>query len=312
MEDIIIGTEAVRDGVVTRYELQRWYRPIFGNVHAPKNRMITLRDRIFAAWLFSRREGIVTGLAASALHGSAWVDRDIDIELVFKFPRAPRGIIARDDRIQADEWTRIAGIPVATAERTAFDLGRFRRYDALSRLDALMQVKPYTVDDVMRLTERYKGARGVAKLKAVLPLVDGGAQSPMESWWREVVIDSGFPKPTTQIPVVDEFGRHVRYLDFGWREFQVAVEYDGDQHQTDRTQYLKDRWVIPELRRLRWTVISVVKEDDPVRVIGDLREALVARGWRGAVQIPRYAYASPRRRAHGDAPNLHSGRGSAS
>lgn len=312
MEDIIIGTEALAAGVVTRYELQRWYRPIFRNVHAPKNRVITLRDRIFAAWLFSRRQGIVTGLAASALHGSAWTDRDIDIELVYKFPRAPRGIIARDDRIQADEWTEIDGVPVASAARTAFDLGRFQRYDALARLDALMRVKPYAVDDVVRLTERYKGARGVARLKAVLPLVDGGAQSPMESWWRKLVIDAGFPRPATQIPVADEFGHHVRYLDFGWEDFRVAVEYDGDQHQTDRAQYLKDRWVIPELRRLRWTVISIVKEDDPVRVIGDLREALVARGWRGVVQIPRYAYATSRRRACAVTPDLHSGSGSAS
>ena len=35
MGDIIIGTEAVANGVVTRYELQRFYRPIFTNVHAP-------------------------------------------------------------------------------------------------------------------------------------------------------------------------------------------------------------------------------------------------------------------------------------
>src|SRR4029078_12301564 len=98
----------------------------------PKNRVVTLRDRIVAAWLFSRRQGIVTGLAASVLHGSSWIDRHIDIELIFKFPRAPRGIIARDDRIHADEWTVIDGVPVATPARTAFDLGRFQRYDAVA------------------------------------------------------------------------------------------------------------------------------------------------------------------------------------
>jgi hypothetical protein len=30
------------------------------------------------------------------------------------------------------------------------------------------------------------------------------------------------------------------YLDMGWEEALVAVEYDGDQHRTDRWQYTKD------------------------------------------------------------------------
>ncbi|AFM16043.1 hypothetical protein Mycch_1235 [Mycolicibacterium chubuense NBB4] len=294
MEDIIIGTEAVANGVVTAHELRRWYRPIYRNVHAPTNRVITLRDRTVGAWLFSRRCGIVTGLAAAALHGSSWVDTDIDIELVYKFPRAPRGIVARAERIEADEWQVLNGLPVATPARTAFDLGRFQRHDTLGRLDALMRAEPYSTDDVLMLTQRYKGARGVALLKAVLPFVDGGAESPRESWWRRLVIESGFPIPATQITVRDDYRRHVRTLDFGWEEYQVALEYDGDQHQADRAQYLKDRRVMPVLRQLGWHVITVVKEDDPIHVIVRLREAMVARGWRGSIEIPRYAYAYSR------------------
>lgn len=297
MEHIIIGTEAVAAGIVTRHELQRWYRPIFRNVHAPKNRVITQRDRIMGAWLFSRRQGIVTGLAAAALHGSSWINSDIDVELIYKFPRAPRGIVARAERIEADEWRLIDGIPVATPARTAFDLGRHQPYGAMARLDALMRVQPFAVEDVVALTERYKGARGVVQLKTLLPFVDGGAESPMESWWRQLVIDCGFPTPTTQIPVYDEYGDHVRTIDFGWEDYKVGLEYDGEQHQSDRVQYLKDRYVMPVLRRLRWDVTSVVKEDDPVAVIRHLNEVMTARGWRGKVEIPRYAYDYSRRLA---------------
>ncbi|HYJ56315.1 MAG TPA: hypothetical protein VEX40_12540, partial [Mycobacterium sp.] len=82
----------------------------------------------------------------------------------------------------------------------------------------------------------------------------------------------------------------VRMLDFGWEDFKVALEYDGDQHQSDREQYLKDRRVLPELERLGWTVIGIVKEDDPVDVIHRLRGVMTARGWRGRIQIPAYAY----------------------
>ncbi len=291
MTRIIIGTEAIADGVVTRYELQRWFRPLFPNVHAPRDHCLTLRDRIEGAWLWSRRRGVITGLAAAALHGADWIAADSDVELIYKCPRPPRGIIARNERINADDWGLLDGLPVATATRTAFDLGRFQPpHDALARLDALMRVRPFAVADVMALAQRYRGHHGVARLKAVLPLVDPGAASPRESWWRKLVIDAGFPVPRTQIPVVDEAGAPVRILDFGWEDYKVAVEYDGAQHQSDRMQYLKDRRVAPVLRRLTWHVATVVKEDDPVTVLMTLSHVLRQRGWDGTVQIPSYAY----------------------
>ncbi|WNG90222.1 hypothetical protein C6A87_006805 [Mycobacterium sp. ITM-2016-00317] len=292
MGNVIIGTESVANGTLTSHRLRRWYRPIYPNVHAPIDREVTLRDRTLGAWLWSRRQGVVTGLAASALHGSGWIDTAVDVELIYKWPRPPAGIVARADRLAPDEWQLLDGIPTATPARTAFDLGRFRPdYEALARLDALMRAEPFSLDDVMMLTQRYKGARGVARVKALLPFVDGGAESPRESWWRKLVIDARFPVPATQIRVVDEYDRHVRVLDFGWEDYGVAFEYDGEQHQSDRAQYLKDRRVMPELLRLGWHVTTVVKEDDPVVVLNRLNGAMRARGWRGAVQIPSYAYA---------------------
>ncbi|MEW5811345.1 MAG: hypothetical protein AB1925_18045 [Actinomycetota bacterium] len=291
MGTVIIGTEAVANGLITSHQLRSRYRPLFPNVHAPSGIEPTLRDRTEGAWLWSRRAGVLTGMAASALHGASWVDAAVDIELVFNCTRPPHGIIARNERITADEWQRIGDLAVATPARTAFDLGRFRSHDALARLDALMRARPFSTADVMMLAERYRGARGFARLKAVLPLVDGGAESPRESWWRHLVIASGFPTPETQIDVTDEFGGHVRRLDFGWRRYGVAVEYDGEHHQQDRAQYLKDRAVMPVLHRLGWHVIGVVREDNPVAVLRRLHEVMTSRGWRGSIQIPRRAYA---------------------
>ncbi|TRW78349.1 hypothetical protein FK535_25675 [Mycolicibacterium sp. 018/SC-01/001] len=290
MSTVIIGCEAIASGIVTSHQLRTRYRPIFPNVHAPNGIEPTLRDRTEGAWLWTRRRGIVTGLAASALHGAAWVDDSADIEVIFDCTRPPRGIVARNERIDDDEWRRLGDLAIATPARTAFDLGRFQRGGALGRLDALMRACPFSVDDVMLLTERYRGGRGVARLKAVLPLVDGGAESPRESWWRQLVIEAGFPLPDTQIGVTDEHGRHVRRLDFGWRRYGVALEYDGAHHQSDRAQYLKDRAAMPVLRRLGWHVIGIVREDNPVVVLGILRDVMAERGWRGKVQIPRSAY----------------------
>jgi hypothetical protein len=286
MGEIFIGSEAVATGVVTRHELTRWYRPVYPNIYVPRNQAVSLQDRALGAVLWSDRAGIVTGLAAARLHGAHWIDDKADVELIYENARPPRGIIARNERIAPDEWGSLGGLRVANPARTAFDLGRFRRrVDAVVRLDALMRARPFSVEDVMMLTKRYRGSRGVARLKAALPLVDGGSQSPMETYWRLLVMHAGFPPPATQIPIYDHDGYPVRIVDFGWEEFKVAVEYDGDQHQTNRTQYLKDRDVLRVLERLEWKIVCVVKEDRRDDVVARLYRTMISRGWAGPVSF---------------------------
>lgn len=287
MGEVIIGSEAIANGVVTRHTLQRWYQRIYPDIHVPKDCELSLQDRTVGAWLWTRRAGIVTGLAASALHGAEWVDDDVRIELNAPHNRVPRGLVVRDERIADDEITCVAGLPVTTPARTAFDLGRFLpRRQALERLDALMRARPFLSGEVMRLAERYRGARGVARLKDVLPLVDGGAASLPESRLRLLYIDAGLPRPTTQIPIRDEWGRLVRTVDMGWEEFKVVAEYDGEQHQTDRAQYVKDRRVLPKLARLGWDVMQVIKEDRQSDVVARAIRAMQVRGWDGTTAEP--------------------------
>jgi hypothetical protein len=280
MAGVLIGSEAVARGVVTRHELRRWYEPIYPGVYASKRQQLSLRHRTEGAWLWSRRRAIVAGVAASALHGAQWVDAAIPIELIWSSTRPPRGIVAREQLLADDEAARVAGLPVTTVVRTAYDLGRYlQREQAVARLDALMRATPFSTEDVLLLAKRYPAARGVRRLRSVLCLVDGGAASPKESWLRLVLIDAGLPAPTTQIPVVDGY-RALAMLDMGWPEFGVAVEYDGDQHRSDRRQYVKDQWRLRKLTELGWIVVRVIAEDKPDDVIERVRRALLARGWR--------------------------------
>jgi hypothetical protein len=164
--------------------------------------------------------------------------------------------------------------------RTAYDLGRYLpRGQAVARLDALMRAKPFSTEDVVLLGERYPAARGIRRLRSVLHLVDGGAASPKETWLRLLLLDAGLPTPTTQIPVVESY-RTLAMLDMGWREFGVAVEYDGDHHRSDRRQYVKDQWRLRRLAELGWIVIRVIAEDKPEAVVERVRRALLGRGWR--------------------------------
>jgi hypothetical protein len=280
MAGVLIGSEAVARGVLTRHEVRRWYEPIYPGVYAARGQQLSLRHRTEGAWLWSRRRAIVAGVAASALHGAQWVDADIPIELIWSNTRPPRGIVAREQLLADDETDRVAGLPVTTPVRTAYDLGRYLpRAQAVGRLDALMRATPFSTEDVLLLAERYPAARRVRRLRSVLHLVDGGAASPKETWLRLLLIDAGLPTLTTQIPVVDGY-RALAMLDMGWAEFGVAVEYDGDHHRSDRRQYVKDQWRLRKLAELGWIIIRVIAEDKPEDVIERVRRALLARGWR--------------------------------
>ncbi len=89
-----------------------------------------------------------------------------------------------------------------------------------------------------------------------------------------VVHSQRISQPQTQIPVLADDGLPVAYLDLRWVEWMVAVEYDGDQHRTDRWQYVKDIRRHEMLKRMGWIVIKVVAEDHPADIIRRIREAI--------------------------------------
>jgi hypothetical protein len=280
MGDVFVGSEAVLQGNLSPYQLRAGFRSIHPNIYLAHDSAPSLRQRSEAAWLWSGRRGVLAGLAAAALHGSRWIDDDVPIEMIWRNPHSPTGVITRNHRVDSDEVTHVARLPATTPARTAYDLGRqLPRGEAVARLDALTRATPFSVEDVLLLAKRYPGARGLRRLRAALPLVDGGAASPKETWLRLLLTDAGFPTPTTQIPVHERW-HLVGVLDMGWEKYKVAVEYDGDQHRTSRRQYVRDQQRLRKLEAMGWIIIRVIAEDAPQDIARRVREALVRRGWR--------------------------------
>jgi len=276
MTEVFLGREAIGAGM-SRHTLQRWYRPLFRGVYVPKYATPTLHDRAVGAWLTTGRSGTLAGVAASALHGARWVGDDQPIEVLVAERRRQAGLVVRMDRISDDEVTEIGGLPVTTAARTAFDIGRYlRRSEAMARLDALKRAADFSSRGVELLMRRYGPVRGVRQLRELLPLVDAGAESPKESWLRLMLIDGGLPVPQTQIPVLDD-GVAVAFIDMGWEGIKLGIEYDGDQHRTDRRQYVKDLRRLPMLESMEWEIIRVIAEDRPAAVLARVREAFLRR-----------------------------------
>jgi very-short-patch-repair endonuclease len=63
----------------------------------------------------------------------------------------------------------------------------------------------------------------------------------------------------------------------GWEDVKVAVEYDGEQHRSDRRQYTRDLRRLEMLQRLGWLIIRVVAGDRPAEIVRRVRAALARR-----------------------------------
>jgi len=267
-----IGSEALAKGVVNRHELRRYYRAVMPNIYLDQRAEPSLRDRSRAAWLWSRRQGVVSGLAASDLHGSRWVDDDVPVELIYSNARAPQGVVTRDDLLLEEEIQRLNGLPVTTPERTAFDLGRRDRIGrAVERLDALARATDFKASAVAELADEHRRARGLRQLEKALDLVDAGAESPRETALRLLLIGAGYPRPQTQIPVLSPDGNRQYYLDMGWEELMLAVEYDGDHHRVDRTGFAYEIERAEDISAVGYLVVRVAarhRRADILRRVG--------------------------------------------
>lgn len=273
MEMPFIGSEAIASGLVTPYGLRSRFVALHHDVYVAVGTQLTAQSRALAAWLWSRRRAVVAGYSASALHGAKWVDPRAPAHLLYDYRRPPDGVRTWSDRVNGDEVTLIAGMPVTTPARTALDLAcRFPVGTAVAAIDALARATDLKMIDVEMLAERYRGRRGIRRARTSLALVDSGAESPRETWLRLLLVEAGFPRPQTQIPVHNH-GALIACLDMGWQDIQLAVEYEGDHHRTDRRQFNKDIQRAECLAESGWTVVRVTTEDTPGGIISRVSTA---------------------------------------
>ena len=279
MTDPFLGREALAARRLSPYELRSRYVALHQDVYVPRGAELTPTMLAKACWLRSRRRGILAGFSAAALHGAKWIDPALPAAIIDTNRRPADGIQTWEERIEPDEITIIDGMRATTPPRTALDLAR--RWPlgfAVAAVDALTQATDLKVADVELLVDRYRGRRGMKAARAALELVDGGAQSPKETWLRLLLLRAGFPRPQTQIVVRNEWGWVEAFLDMGWEDIKVAIEYDGDQHRSSRYQYVKDIRRLEKLEQhFGWIVVRVIAEDHPDDIVRRVAQARARR-----------------------------------
>jgi hypothetical protein len=278
MGEPFIGTEAVAAGRLTPYALRSRFVAVHRDVYIPRGVELSARSRAKAAWLWSGRAGVVAGQSAAALHGAKWVEASAPAELLYPSRRPPPGIRTWSDRVEDDEVQVIGGIAVTNPARTALDIAR--RYDvdrAVAALDALARATRLKPADVELLAERYRGRRGIRAAAKAIDLMDPGAESPQETRIRLLLIRAGFPRPETQIPVYDEWGRRVAVLDMGWRDVMLGVDYEGNHHWSTRREFGRGIRRHDTVTGLGWIDVRVTAEDTDASIVEWVRQSRARR-----------------------------------
>jgi hypothetical protein len=257
-----IGTEVLSGRSLPEHTIRTRYNQIYPGVYVPKGADVSAIQRATAAWLWSRRRGILAGQSAAALLGTKWIEGDTPAELIHDNRRAPTGLLVRTEGLRPHEVTTVGEMRVTAPARTAFDIGRHTvgRIQAIQRLDALANATRVTIEDVEAVAAAHAGVRGLQRLRRVLPLMDGGAESPQETDARLALIDAGLPAPTTQHVIRGRYGEFIARVDMAYTGVKVAIEYDGPQHWTDPIIRQRDIDKGYELNHLGWAVIRVSRD----------------------------------------------------
>jgi very-short-patch-repair endonuclease len=276
-----VGSHALKRGAVTRSELRTRYRAVFRDVYIHKDTELTAAVKARAAWLSTG--ATLAGLSAAAVLGTKWLDAAAPAEVARADRHGQPGIVVRSHQLADDEVRTVWGMRVTTAARTAFDIGcGLPVAKAVPILDALLNATRIKPADVIAVADRHPRTRGIRRLRAALELADGGAESPQETRVRLLLVGAGLPKPETQIEFPD---LHIR-VDMGWREWKVAVEYDGIQHWDDRHQRSWDIERIALLEAAGWSVVRVSAEmlSRPNAIVERVKIKLRERGAYGRIE----------------------------
>jgi hypothetical protein len=132
------------------------------------------------------------------------------------------------------------------------------------------------------LTEE-KWRRGVPETSYVLPFLDDRPRSVPEGELLAYVVFAGMPTPEVNETITLADGTRLT-PDQWFEDYDVAVEYEGGQHQDDREQYVADidRYAAYRRNRVDYELVTKELMRSPRATVRRVHAALVAKGYQGS------------------------------
>jgi very-short-patch-repair endonuclease len=279
-----LGSRAIAAGLLTRKQLRgKGWRRLLQDVYVRCGVPVDHLTRARAVALVLPEGAVISGRTAAWLYGGLTPRPSDPIEVTLRRDSSmkPRtGLTIRRALLPAVDIAEIAGVPVTTQMRTAFDIARLRKpgrveplIQAVAAVDALARQARLDSTELTKYATEHPGWRGVRLAQEVAELMDAGAESAPESRLRLTLIFGGLPRPVTQYTIRDRVGNFIARVDLVYPELRIAIEYDGEDH--------RDRWADDIVRQNRivgagWTLVRYAKGDlfgRPDAVVAQVRVA---------------------------------------
>lgn len=149
--------------------------------------------------------------------------------------------------------------------------------DAVCIVDRALHLKLITDRDLRLLR-----GHPMPAVREACALARRGAESVRETRLRLCLVLAGLPEPQLQAELWDE-GQWLGRYDMLIEPYRLLIEYEGDQHRTDKLQWTRDIVRVERAQRLGYGVVRVTADlmRDPWSQVIRVHDELVGRGYSG-------------------------------
>lgn len=197
-------------------------------------------------------------------------------------PRASRrshrpGVRVHHFALPHDHVTVFNGMAVTNPVRTVANLMcKLSRAEAIALADSALNrqlISPLELRNMLRALPRRPGRTAALKW---LDLVDGRAESPLETRVRLDCADHGVAPDELQYPIIGADNRLLGYADMAWKGHRVVAEADGAAPHSEPVPLFRDRQRQNRFVLAGWTVLRFTWRDiqQPGAVASVVRRAL--------------------------------------
>ncbi|WP_022918342.1 type IV toxin-antitoxin system AbiEi family antitoxin domain-containing protein [Ruania albidiflava] len=275
--------------LVRRGQWQRVTRGVYDTTPGQVDRVVDPTAwRLRSVWLSLLAYGpdaIAVGGCALAMHG-VW-GLPIDLTPEAALPRAHYARCRDGIRLRRFDngmtTTVVDGRRVATMDYAlAQAIPEMARETAICVLDSALHLGLLRRSELRRVRHLVRGRRGAKRTHPWWALVDGRAQSPIETRARLIYHDVGLPPDTLQLPLLGARGQIVGYGDLAWRRpwgGWLVVEMDGSEYHSGPAALFRDRArqneavATGEVTMIRYTGSDLWRPEEMVSTVRSLLRA---------------------------------------
>lgn len=184
------------------------------------------------------------------------------------------GFRVRRAQVAGDVVT-VRGFPATTVCRTLADLCRRRSLtEGVVFVDMALIAGRVDLDALRTWVRERSGWNGIKAFKRAVLHADPGAESPMETRLRMLLVRGRLPRPQTQVSLTAADGTFLGRVDLFYLEPRLGIEYDGEIHRTSLVDdnRRQNRLTNAGFRLLRFTASDL--RERPAAVVAEVRGAL--------------------------------------